>query len=46
MERFVWKVSDNETGNKWTVYVIATLADGQQDLELLDTNMEDYFDEF
>lgn len=32
MERFVWKVSDNETGNKWTVYVIATLADMQRRL--------------
>ena len=21
MEKFVWKVGDNETGNKWTVYV-------------------------
>ena len=28
------------------VKVIATLADGKQDLELLDKNMEDYFDEF
>ncbi len=28
------------------VKVIATLAEGKPDLELLDKNMEDYFDEF
>lgn len=27
MEKFVWQVSDNETGSKWTVYVRATMLD-------------------